>query len=435
MINLSSLYRSGILTAGSAALLLGSALWEVTTGGAALPMAVITLPAGAATLAAFLFQWRVGEAIKRATEVCRQGASGRFEARLVRMRESGEVGALFDAINDLLDPVDAFVREATASLDAVARGEFSRCLVETGLHGAFARAAGAINRSTAHMAARMADLERRTADFENRTLAIATTMADAAASLRADAANLAESSEGTVVIVSDVGAAGRATSDVVRRALETLSAFAERVTEVERHSAVSAAQIARTIAQARETDERMNTLATAAHRIDDVIVVIETVAKQTNLLALNATIEAARAGEAGKGFAVVAGEVKHLANRTAEATGEIAREVAHMQQATAAAVTAIQGIIAMVGSLDGLAKSTATEMRNQKEGLSHVSTMLADAVSTADTAVSQVSGIAMAATDTERKAGAVLDAADRMRTEACALRREVDAFLTAVRST
>ncbi|MBF5093846.1 hypothetical protein F1643_04430 [Azospirillum sp. INR13] len=150
--------------------------------------------------------------------------------------------------------MDAFVREATASLDAVARGEFSRCLVETGLHGAFARAAGAINRSSAHMAARMADLERRTADFENRTLAIATTMADAAASLRADAANLAESSEGTVAIVSDVGAAGRATSDVVRRALETLSAFAERVTEVERHSAVSAAQLARTVAQARETD-------------------------------------------------------------------------------------------------------------------------------------------------------------------------------------
>jgi methyl-accepting chemotaxis protein len=88
--------------------------------------------------------------------------------------------------------------------------------------------------------------------------------------------------------------------------------------------AQSASQLARqggtVVAQVVET---MGSIQASSRRVADIIGVIDGIAFQTNILALNAAVEAARAGEQGRGFAVVAGEVRNLAQRSADAAKEI----------------------------------------------------------------------------------------------------------------
>ncbi len=170
---------------------------------------------------------------------------------------------------------------------------------------------------------------------------------------------------------------------------ETSTALQE-VTVTVRSTAETAQQAARLVADAREQADRSGGVVTdavravggieqSAHKISQIIGVIDEIAFQTNLLALNAGVEAARAGDAGRGFAVVAMEVRALAQRSADAAKEIKALIAESATQVEQGVElvgrtgkALSGIVEKVVQVADLVGRIAATAQEQAAGLNQV---------------------------------------------------------------
>jgi methyl-accepting chemotaxis protein len=219
----------------------------------------------------------------------------------------------------------------------------------------------------------------------------------------------------------------KAASDLQRTAsaVEQLTAAVNSAAE----STTQAADIANNAAQRAAEGERaadrlaetMHKLSDSSRKVADITGVIDGIAFQTNILALNAAVEAARAGEHGRGFAVVASEVRQLAQRSAQAAGEIKTLIAQSGEQVDAGVTvaqdsrtALAAIIGEVQRVSALLTDVAASAKEQRRGFGDVN----HAVNALDEATQQNAALV------EESAAA----ADSLQSQAAELARAMGVF-------
>jgi methyl-accepting chemotaxis protein len=188
--------------------------------------------------------------------------------------------------------------------------------------------------------------------------------------------------------------------------------FNTSIREISGNTSNAATVAGLAVEAANRTNTTVTKLGVSSAEIGNVIKVINSIAEQTNLLALNATIEAARAGEAGKGFAVVANEVKELAKQTSEATEDIIRKIAMIQDDTAHAVEAIGQVTGIIRQINESQNAIASAVEEQSAMTGEISRNISEVATGSSEIARNITLVATAADSTSRGTEETLRAAN-----------------------
>jgi methyl-accepting chemotaxis protein len=241
-----------------------------------------------------------------------------------------------------------------------------------------------------------------------------------------------------------------------QQAATAMQQMSASIAEVSRH-AQSAAETARSAAQTAheggaivtqmlgamhciaaafsETSSTIGLLGEDSRRISQFVDVIDEIATKTNLLALNAAIEAARAGDQGRGFAVVAGEVRHLAESTAQATGEISAMIKEIQDRTRTAVASMasgtvtvrQGVVTTNQAGEALERIIGIVERVDRM-IAQIAIAASQQAAAADQFSSSIDSIHILSNDNLSEMAAGAAGIESLRTTAATLKSQVERF-------
>jgi methyl-accepting chemotaxis protein len=243
-------------------------------------------------LLSFILARRISKAVRMVAERADAIASGDLTGDALDLHSQDEIGTLSLAMQQMQTNL-------------------------AGIIGTVVNTAGTLTGSAASMRTASDQIHRRIDQQSQQTQQAATAMQEMSAS------------------IAEVSRHTQSAAETARSAAETARDGGTIVKEVlgSMHSIATAVS---------DTSATVTLLGDDSRRISQIVTVIDEIARKTNLLALNAAIEAARAGDQGRGFAVVAGEVRRLAESTAQATGEIASMIQGIQDRTRTAIASME---------------------------------------------------------------------------------------------
>ena len=289
-------------------------------------------------------------------------AHGDFSQRIDEAGKSGFFLQLTRDLNQLCSTTETSLSDVARVLDGVTRGDLT-LHVEAEYEGIFDQLKESINATVSHLHQLVEQIKEAVE-----------TINTAAREIAAGNQNLSQRTESQAASLEETASSMEELTGTVKQNADN----ARMANQLAHGASEIAIRGGNVVGQVVETMDAING---SAHKIVDIISVIDGIAFQTNILALNAAVEAARAGEQGRGFAVVASEVRNLAQRSASAAKEIkhliddsVHKVESGSKLVGSAGQTMNEIVGAVKRVTDIMSEVSTASGEQSAGIDQVNT-------------------------------------------------------------